>query len=108
MTLSRPSTDPRTTESARTPFAGLTATEVAVVSAQTELLVELRRALPGVSITAAPNPQALAELLLAGTCGVLVIDLPELGTSATTVIHHLASQFPDVPIISIGNRHEEA
>jgi len=108
MSENRPFADRRTPESARTPFAGLTATEVACVTQETGLVAELRTAAPGVPIAAASNPQALADLLLAGTCGVLVIDLVELGTSATTVIHHLASQFPDVPIIGIGTRHDEA
>ena len=107
MTTSRPTSATRAAE-ARAPFASLTATQVACVTVDAGLVADLRAASPGVSIASAANPYELADLLLAGTCATLIIDLSELGSSAHTVIHHLAGQFPDVPIIGIGTRHDEA
>ena len=107
MTMSRPTSATRAAE-ARAPFASLTATQVACVTADAGLVADLRAASPDVRIDSAANPYELADLLLAGTCGTLIIDLSELGSSAHTVIHHLAGQFPDVPIIGIGTRHDEA
>ena len=108
MTTSRSSTAPYAATAATGPFASLAAAQVACVTADTTLADALRAAAPSVSIATAATPFELADLLLSGACGVLVMDLAELGTSATTVLHHLANQFPDVPIIGIGTRHEEA
>ena len=80
---------------------------VACVTADEDLVAALRTAVPGTSIVSVATPNALAELLLAGECGVLAIDVPELGPAAVTVIAHLASQFPDLPIIGIGDRSDE-
>ncbi len=90
------------------PFARPTATQVACVTADDDLTAALRAAAQGMVIAAAATPPGLADILLSGTCGTLIIDLAELGNSAPTVIQHLASQFPDIPIIGIGTRHEEA
>ena len=108
MTTSRSSTAPYAATAAPGPLAGLAAAQVACVTADATLADALRAAAPSVSIATAATPFELADLLLSGACGVLVMDLAELGTSATTVLHHLANQFPDVPIIGIGTRHEEA
>ena len=108
MTTSRSSTAPYAATAAPGPFASLAAAQVACVTADATLADALRVAAPSVSIATAATPFELADLLLSGACGVLVMDLAELGTSATTVLHHLAHQFPDIPIIGIGTRHEEA
>ena len=108
MTISRPTTASRAAQARAAPFASLTATQVACVTANSGLVADLRAASPGVAIESAANPYELADLLLAGSCGTLVMDLSELNTSATTVIRHLAGQFPDVPIIAVGTRHQEA
>ena len=108
MTTSRSSTAPYAATAAPGPFASLAAVQVACVTADATLADALRAAAPSVAVATAATPFELADLLLSGACGVLVMDLAELGTSATTVIHHLANQFPDVPIIGIGTRHDEA
>lgn len=108
MTISRSSTAPDAATAASGPFASLATTQVACVTADATLVDALRAAAPSIETATATTPFELADLLLSGACGVLVMDLAELGNSATTVIHHLAHQFPDVPIIGIGTRHEEA
>ncbi|GEM_PF-2254995 len=82
--------------------------QVTCVTADEDLLAAIRLAVPGASIVAVATPAALAEILLAGSCAVLAVDVPELGPAASAVTGHLARQFPDVPIIAIGDRHEEA
>lgn len=108
MTTSRTSTATHAATAAPGPFARLAAAQVACVTAEALLADSLRAAAPAISIATAATPFELADLLLSGACGVLMMDLAELGTSATTVIHHLANQFPDIPIIAIGSRHDEA
>jgi protein TonB len=97
---------------ARAP-AGLTPADrahpdVAVVTLDTELVAALRAAARDVAIITAETPSALADLLLSGSYGVVVIDVPTLGVDAPTVLMRLASQFPDIPIVAVGTREEEA
>ena len=107
MTTSRPSTASRGSAASEPLFVGFSGADVVCVTADEDLAGALRAALPGMSVLAVATPEALADLLLAGSCRVLAMDLAELGGAAVTVIHHLAGQFPDVPIIGIGTRHEE-
>ncbi|HXQ63240.1 MAG TPA: TonB family protein [Steroidobacteraceae bacterium] len=82
--------------------------DVAVVTTDVELAGALRAAVPDVLIMAVEAPNALADLLLSGTYGVLVTDVPALGADAPAVLKHLAAQFPDIPIVAVGTREEEA
>jgi hypothetical protein len=107
MTISRPSTASRGSAASEPLFVGYSGADVVCVTADEDLAGALRAALPTISVLAVATPEALADLLLSGSCRVLAMDLAELGGAAVTVIHHLAGQFPDVPIIGIGTRHEE-
>ncbi|HXQ32098.1 MAG TPA: TonB family protein [Steroidobacteraceae bacterium] len=82
--------------------------DVAVVTTDAELAAALRAAAPDVFIMTVEAPGALPDLLLSGTYGVLVMDVPALGADPATILNHLAAQFPDLPIVAVGTREEEA
>jgi hypothetical protein len=84
------------------------APEVIVVTHDAELGQALRSAAPSTTIRIATTPAALADLLVAGRAGALVLDLAALDSAALTVTRHLAEQFPEVPLVTVGSREDEA
>ena len=54
------------------------------------------------------TPAALADLLMAGRVGALVLDVGALEGAALPLARHLAEQFPDVPLVGVGTREDEA
>jgi len=54
------------------------------------------------------TPAALADLLMAGRVGALVLDVGALEGAAPPLARHLAEQFPDVPLVGVGTREDEA
>lgn len=81
---------------------------IVLVSADADLLRSLTEALPAISIRTAATALALADELLEERPGALVFDLGALDASAVTVLRHIASQFPDVPLVAVGSREDEA
>ena len=88
------------------PIAGLTP-EVFVVTLDDELESALRAACPA-PIRVATTPAALADLLMNGRAGALVLDVTALDAAALTVARHLAEQFPEMPLVAVGDREDEA
>jgi DNA-binding NarL/FixJ family response regulator len=84
------------------------AAEVVVVTHDPELESTLRAALPTTPIRVASTPAALADLLMTGAAGALVLDTGALDAAAIVVARHLAEQFPDVPLVAVGSREDEA
>ncbi len=84
------------------------APQVIVVTHDAELECALRAASPSTSMMIATTPAALADLLMTGRAGALVLDLGALDSAALTVARHLAEQFPDVPLVAVGFREDEA
>src|SRR5512136_640403 len=74
------------------------AAEVIVVTHDPELERALREASPTTPLMIATTPAALADLLMTGLAGALVLDVGALDAAALTVARHLAEQFPDVPL----------
>ena len=81
---------------------------VVVVTLDAHLEATLRQAVPATPIRVATTPAALADLLMSGEAGALVLDTGALGAAALTVARHLAEQFPDVPLVAVGAREDEA
>jgi DNA-binding NarL/FixJ family response regulator len=84
------------------------AAEVVVVTRDPELENTLRAALPTTPVLVASTPAALADLLMSGDAGALVLDAGALDAAAIVVARHLAEQFPDVPLVAVGSREDEA
>jgi hypothetical protein len=82
--------------------------EVIVVTHDPELESALRQASPAAPLMVASTPAALADLLMTGRAGALVLDVAALDAAALTVARHLAEQFPDVPLVAVGSREDEA
>jgi len=83
------------------------APEVIVVTLDDDLENALRAASP-VPMRVATSPAALADLLMSGRAGALVLDIGALDAAALTVARHLAEQFPEVPLVAVGYREDEA
>ena len=101
--LTAPRPDAKTTAAAARPRA-----EVVVVTLDPELESALRQASPAAPVMVATSPAALADLLMTGRAGTLVLDVAALDAAALTVARHLAEQFPDVPLVAVGSREDEA
>jgi DNA-binding NarL/FixJ family response regulator len=84
------------------------APEVIVVTHDPTLERSLREASPATPMRVATTPAALADLLMTGRAGALVLDVGALDAAAITVARHLAEQFPDVPLVAVGSREDEA
>ncbi len=82
--------------------------EIIVVTHDPELERALREASPTAPVMLATTPAALADLLMTGRAGTLVLDVAALDAAALTVARHLAEQFPDVPLVAVGSREDEA
>jgi protein TonB len=82
--------------------------QVAFVTADADLAAAVRHAVPSLSIMIAATPTALADLLLSSSCVVLIVDVAALGSTAVSVLNHLAKQFPDIPVVAVGTRQEES
>jgi protein TonB len=82
--------------------------QVAFVTADAALAAAVRHAVPSLSIMIAATPTALADLLLSSSCVVLIVDVAALGSTAVSVLNHLAKQFPDIPVVAVGTRQDES
>ncbi|MBS0376034.1 MAG: hypothetical protein JSR73_15755 [Proteobacteria bacterium] len=82
--------------------------ELFVVTDDEELAAALREAAPITTVSVAATPGALADLLMVGRRAALVLDLATLGPAAATVARHLATQFPELPLVAVGSRDDEA
>jgi protein TonB len=82
--------------------------QVAFVTADADLAAAVRHAVPSLSIMIAATPTALADLLLSSSCVVLIVDVAALGSTAVSVLNHLAKQFPDIPVVAVGTRKDES
>ncbi|MBS0395492.1 MAG: hypothetical protein JSR54_12755, partial [Proteobacteria bacterium] len=85
-----------------------TPAEVIVVTPDASLEEALRAAAPATPLRAVATPAALADLLMTGRSGALVLDAHALGPAALTVARHLGEQFPDLPLVAVGDRDDEA
>jgi DNA-binding NarL/FixJ family response regulator len=81
---------------------------VVVVTHDPALENTLRAALPATPILIATTPATLADLLMSGGAGALVLDAGALDAAAIVVARRLAEQFPDVPLVAVGSREDEA
>jgi DNA-binding response OmpR family regulator len=81
---------------------------IIVVTDDAELERALRSAAPESPLMVATTPLALANLLMTVGAGALVLDIGALDTAATTVARHLAEQFPEVALVAVGSREDEA
>jgi len=96
----RPATAPASPSPARS--------AIAVVTEDPALADALRRATPERTVMTVATPLALADLLLQEHTAVLVVDSATLGRSAALLIDRLAAQFPELPLIAVGSREDEA
>jgi protein TonB len=82
---------------------------IVAVTADAELLATLRDAAPDAHVAAVEQPQELAVVLVGRPCDAAFVDLEVVGTAtATLLLPNLARQFPDMPIVAIGTRTDEA
>ena len=81
---------------------------VAVVTHDDALADTLRRATPARSVMVVATPAALADLLLQEHTAVLVVDAAVPGTHCARLVEHLALQFPELQMIAVGAREDEA
>jgi ActR/RegA family two-component response regulator len=81
---------------------------VAVVTDDDTFAATLRAATPDRTVMTVATPFALADLLLQEATAVVVIDNAAVGGSAARLIDQLAEQFPELALIAVGTRAEEA
>ena len=82
---------------------------IVVVTRDPELLATLRDASPDAHVAAVEQPQELATVLVSRPCDAAFVDLQVVGTAtATLLLPNLARQFPDMPIVAVGTRTDEA
>ena len=81
---------------------------VAVVTEDASLVDTLRQATPGLSVMSTATPVTLADLLMQPGTAAIVLDATLLGTVAPAIIDRLAEQFPEMPLIAVGTRDDEA
>lgn len=81
---------------------------IAVVTEDAALGEALRRATPDRTVMIIATPLALADLLLQESTAVLVVDCAALGSSSVLLVDRLAEQFPELSLIAVGSRDDEA
>ena len=55
----------------------------------------------------APTAEDAVDLLLAGRCGVLLIDMATVTAQPATLVEQIVQQFPDVVVVVAGRREDE-
>ena len=81
---------------------------VVILGTDAALELALRESAAGVSFVTAQSLLALADVIVARPCDALVIDLTVLGAAPARAVAQLAAQFPDLPIVAVGSRTDEA
>jgi len=60
------------------------------------------------SVWRARSPEESVDLLMAGRCGVLLIDMGAVSAQPASLVQQITDQFPDVVIVVAGRREDEA
>ena len=90
------------------PGAAARRPRVAILGSDAALELALREGAAGVSFVTAHTPTALADVLGARPCDALIVDVTALGATPSRTLALLAGQFPDLPIVAVGSRSDEA
>lgn len=108
MTPPRPAPrGPRSGVPDATPDSPTTAAEVALFSNDADLARQLRVALPALAVVTATNSATLTQILKAGRCGTVVLDVSALGPAAVVAVMRLYNRYPRLPLIAVGSRLDE-
>jgi hypothetical protein len=81
---------------------------VAILGTDAALELLLRESASGVSFVTAHTLVALADVMTVRPCDALVVDVAALGAAPSRSFTQLAAQFPDLPIVAVGSRTDEA
>ncbi len=83
--------------------------EIVVVTRDEFFLGTLRTSLgPATRLWHVPSAEKTADLLIAGSVGIMVLDLTGLGTGSAQFIGQMRRQFPELVLLAAGLREDEA